>query len=156
MTGKTRFAAGILAVSLGAAPLCRAVALSIPERTAEAASTARTLTRSAYRDKLKGAWTGALWGNFTGLPTEFVYTDTPNPSDTVNWVVGKQYVTDDDTSLEWVFLHMMDVYGANDITYADMPEEWLYHFQDYIWEGNYTARGLMMSGLWIFFRKRTV
>ncbi len=147
MTGKIRFAAGILAVSLGAAPLCRAVALSIPERTAEAASTARTLTRSAYRDKLKGAWTGALWGNFTGLPTEFVYTDTPNPSDTVNWVVGKQYVTDDDTSLEWVFLHMMDVYGANDITYADMPEEWLYHFQDYIWEGNYTARGLMMSGL---------
>ena len=51
MTGKIRFAAGILAVSLGVAPLCRAVALSIPERTAEAASTARTLTRSAYRDK---------------------------------------------------------------------------------------------------------
>lgn len=36
MTGKTRFAAGILAVSLGVAPFCRAVALSIPERAAEA------------------------------------------------------------------------------------------------------------------------
>ncbi len=111
------------------------------------AAEAKTITRSVLEDKLMGAWMGALWANFTGLPTEFQYINQPGPTDTVDWKVSEVYVTDDDTSMEYTFLHMMEVYGADDITYADMPAEWIYHFQDYIWEGNYYARQLMLQGV---------
>jgi ribosomal protein S17E len=101
------------------------------------------ISKEVMKDKMKGGWIGELWANFTGLPTEFHFTTTPNPADSVEWILSDVYVTDDDTSLEYTFLHMMEVYGANTITYNDMPKEWIYHFQDYIWEDNYYARELM-------------
>lgn len=104
------------------------------------------ISKEVMKDKMKGGWMGELWANFTGLPTEFQFTTTPNPADEVDWVLSDVYVTDDDTSMEYTFLHMMEVYGANTITYNDMPKEWIYHFQDYIWEGNYYARELMKQG----------
>lgn len=110
------------------------------------AETDNVISKETLKDKMKGGWLGELWGNFTGLPTEFKFTVTPNPAEKVDWILSDTYVTDDDTSMEYTFLHMMEVYGANTITYQDMPKEWLYHFQDYIWEGNYYARELMKQG----------
>ena len=110
------------------------------------AETDNVISKETLKDKMKGGWLGELWGNFTGLPTEFKFTVTPNPAEKVDWILSDTYVTDDDTSMEYTFLHMMEVYGANTITYQDMPKEWLYHFQDYIWEGNYYARELMKPG----------
>ena len=95
------------------------------------AETDNVISKETLKDKMKGGWLGELWGNFTGLPTEFKFTVTPNPAEKVDWILGDTYVTDDDTSMEYTFLHMMEVYGANTITYNDMPKEWLYHFQDY-------------------------
>ena len=110
------------------------------------AETDNVISKETLKDKMKGGWLGELWGNFTGLPTEFKFTVTPNPAEKVDWILSDTYVTDDDTCMEYTFLHMMEVYGANTITYQDMPKEWLYHFQDYIWEGNYYARELMKQG----------
>ncbi len=107
---------------------------------------ANTIEYDQLIDKLEGAWLGAFWANWTGLPTEFKYVNEPGPEGSVKWVIGDTFATDDDTSVEYTFLHMMEVYGVNDITYADMPAEWLYHLQDYIWEGNYYARTLMSQG----------
>ena len=104
------------------------------------------ISKEVMKDKMKGGWLGELWANFTGLPTEFHFTTTPNPADSVEWLLSDVYVTDDDTSLEYTFLHMMEVYGVNSITYEDMPKEGIYHFQDYIWEGNYYAREFMKQG----------
>ncbi len=106
-----------------------------------------TVTKADYVNKVKGGWYGEFWGNFTGLPTEFNYIASPNPATSVDWVTGSAFSTDDDTSNEYVFLHMMEVYGANDITYADMPEEWLYHLQSHIWVGNLEAYSLMTGGI---------
>lgn len=119
---------------------------SFKDSTKVIAETDNVISKEELKDKMKGGWLGELWGNFTGLPTEFHFTTSPNPADSVDWVLGDTYVTDDDTSMEYTFLHMMEVYGANTITYNDMPKEWLYHFQDYIWEGNYYARELMKQG----------
>ena len=109
---------------------------SFKENIVVEAETDNVISKEVLKDKMKGGWLGELWGNFTGLPTEFKFTVTPNPAEKVDWILGDTYVTDDDTSMEYTFLHMMEVYGANTITYQDMPKEWLYHFQDYIWEGN--------------------
>ena len=107
----------------------------------------KSISYESLTDKLEGGWMGALWANFTGLPSEFQYIGSPGADSQFEWVVSDVYCTDDDTSMEYTFLHMMEVYGANDITYADMPAEWIYHFQDYIWEGNYNARQLMLQGV---------
>lgn len=106
----------------------------------------QTITHQEMMDKLEGGWLGAFWANWTGLPTEFKYVNEPGPEGSVVWAIADTYATDDDTSMEYTFLHMMEVYGVNDITYADMPAEWLFHLQDYIWEGNYEARTLMAQG----------
>ena len=98
-----------------------------------------------YYDKTLGGITAELWGNFSGLPTEFQYTDSPNPNP-VPWVVGQVYETDDDTSLEYVFTHTMETYGINNVTYTDIVREWQYHIRDYIWVGNAAAKSLMDQG----------
>ncbi len=124
-----------------------AVPITVEENTAPHAEPAKTITVETLRNKIEGGWLGALWGNFTGLPTEFKFIDAPGTYDDLHWAVAQSYVTDDDTSFEYTFLHMMEVYGVNDITYQDMPAEWIYHFQDYLWEGNYNAMMLMRQGV---------
>ncbi len=111
------------------------------------ASQALTISRDLLEEKIQGGWLGALWGNFTGLPTEFKFIENVGPDSALDWKVSNCYVTDDDTSFEYVFLHMMEVYGVDTITYEDMPDEWIYHFQDYLWVGNLSALELMKKGV---------
>ena len=94
-----------------------------------------------YYDRTLGGITAELWGNFSGLPTEFQYVVNPNPNP-VPWIVSQIYETDDDTSMEYVYTHMMETYGVNDITYEDIVREWKYH----IWVGNASAKDLMDRG----------
>ena len=127
--------------------LCLGITVGVkPARTVVNANMAATISREKMVDKIKGGWMGALWANFTGLPSEFHYITSPGTDESFKWVLSDVYTTDDDTSMEYTFLHMMEVYGVNDITYEDMVAEWIYHFQDYIWEGNYYARQLMLQG----------
>lgn len=134
-------------IALAVALIVSFVPLAFPKTESKSANAeGKTLTEADFENKVKGGWYGELWGNFAGLPTEFNYVASPNPAESVPWVTGSTFSTDDDTSMEYTFLHMMEVYGANDVTYADMPEEWLYHFQSYIWVGNYSAYTLMAGG----------
>lgn len=103
------------------------------------------ISEEEYFDKTYGGLIAELWGNFSGLPTEFLYTGTPNP-DYVPWMVSSAYATDDDTSLEYVWTHAMETYGVNDITYKDIVMEWQNHIRDYIWCGNESAKRLMDQG----------
>ncbi len=98
-----------------------------------------------YYDRTLGGITAELWGNFSGLPTEFQYVSNVNPLQ-VPWVVSQIYETDDDTSMEYVYTHAMETYGVNDITYEDIVREWKYHIRDYIWVGNAAAKDLMDQG----------
>ena len=98
-----------------------------------------------YYDKTLGGITAELWGNFSGLPTEFQYVANVNSRE-VPWVVSRIYETDDDTSMEYVFTHVMETYGVNTVTYADIAREWKNHIRDYIWVGNASAKDLMDRG----------
>lgn len=103
------------------------------------------IDRAEYLDKVYGGLMAALWGNFSGLPSEFQYTNIHNP-EYVPWLCAPTYATDDDTSLEYVFTHTMETYGVNDVTYKDMVVEWKNHIRDYIWCGNANAKLLMDKG----------
>ncbi len=105
-----------------------------------------TLNKEEIKDKILGAWVGANWGIYAGLDTECKYNDDPNPATEIKWNLGESYCTDDDTNVEYMFLHMMETYGVNDIAYEDFKEEWMTHCQNYIWCGNLVARDLMEEG----------
>ncbi len=68
----------------------------------------KSILADTVYDKLRGAWIGQLIGNFTGLPTELRYRENPNPASSIDLVTYQTWVTDDDTSMEWVFLHMLE------------------------------------------------
>lgn len=76
-----------------------------------------------------------------------MYNDQPSPETEIEWLLGDAYCTDDDTNVEYMFLHMMEVYGVNDISYDDFAEEFLFHCQNYVWCANLEARELMRSGV---------
>ncbi len=103
------------------------------------------ITEEDYYDQTLGGLVAQLWGNFSGLPTEFNYIVNPNPSP-VPWIVSPIYETDDDTSLEYVWTHIMETYGVNNVTYQDIRYEWLQHIRDYIWCGNAEAYRLLKAG----------
>ena len=103
------------------------------------------ITEEEYYDRTLGGLVAQLWGNFSGLPTEFNYIANPNPSP-VPWIVSPIYETDDDTSLEYVWTHIMETYGVNNVTYEDIRYEWLQHIRDYIWCGNAETYRLLKAG----------
>lgn len=103
------------------------------------------ISEEEYLDRTYGGLVAQLWGNFSGLPTEFKYIYNVNPSP-VPWLVSPIYETDDDTSLEYVWTHIMETYGVNYVTYEDIRYEWLQHIRDYIWCGNAEAYRLLKEG----------
>lgn len=107
----------------------------------------KNIEEDIIADKIMGGWTAANWGIYAGLDTECRFNDEPNPAVEIKWNLGESYCTDDDTNVEYMFLHMMETYGVNDITYADFAEEFLFHCQNYVWCGNEAARELMRSGV---------
>lgn len=149
---KKKSVAALLAAAMlgGCMTACSQAApmeMCVDNRNAAAVAEPLTVSRATLEDRIQGGWLGALWGNFTGLPTEFQFIASPGPDSALNWAVSNCYVTDDDTSFEYVFLHLMEVYGADTVTYEDMPAEWIYHFQDYLWVGNLAALDLMKQGV---------
>ena len=65
------------------------------------------ISKKDYYDKVYAGIQAELWGNFTGLPVEFHFIDAPCQNDRIEWVVSNSYVTDDDTSMEYVMSHMI-------------------------------------------------
>jgi len=105
-----------------------------------------TLPASIYYDKALGSWIGEMIGNILGLPTEGHSIETPDSEYIAYYSeVPEGAFTDDDTSMEWVFLHMLEERGL-EITYSQVREEWVEHINEAIWVANARARELMGKG----------
>lgn len=122
------------------------VGLSLVGYRSEAQNDMVALPARVVYDRIHGAWLGQLIGNFTGLPTEGRYHAMPNPADSVDLVTLSAWQTDDDTSMEWVALYMLEQYGL-DLTYEEVREAWIAHINDAIWVANAEARRLMDEGM---------
>jgi hypothetical protein len=101
----------------------------------------KSLSRDEYYDKTYGAWLGQIAGNFLGRETELDYTTNPNPATTMYyspystlitgtcdplnyWECRVNSLTDDDTSLEFLYLWGFENHGA-DITNQELEDLWL-------------------------------
>ncbi|MCX8170834.1 MAG: ADP-ribosylglycohydrolase family protein [Candidatus Bathyarchaeota archaeon] len=110
------------------------------------AKTVRELPSQIYYDKVLGSWLGQMIGNILGLPTEGRFIEKPNPTYVTYYPrVPSGAFTDDDTSMEWVFLHMLEEHGF-EITYSQIRDEWIEHINSAIWCANARARELMDKG----------
>jgi ADP-ribosylglycohydrolase len=104
------------------------------------------LPADAYFDKVHGAWQAILVANHTGLAHEGRYLDEPSVADSIELVLLDAWPTDDDTSVEWVDLHIMETYGL-DPTYVQIRDEWADHLNNDIWVSTLRARQLMYQGV---------
>jgi len=105
-----------------------------------------TLPAADYYDKVYGAWLGECAGNMFGLPHEMKYNDEPGPEIQFkpNYCDGAR--SDDDTDIEYVYLHALEEHGI-DLTYAEVADEWKAHINTRVWVANKRARELMGEGV---------
>ncbi|MEX2218090.1 MAG: ADP-ribosylglycohydrolase family protein [Phycisphaerales bacterium] len=135
---------------LGACLLC-------PPASAQPAT---TIPRAAYQDRLQAMWLGQCIANWTGLRTEGsrteppFYTDadwgtTPPGGQPLTFVLSQDpWLADDDTDVEYVYLHLMAQAGRTQLTPAEVRDGWLAHTHpDWVWVSNRRAYDLMLRGV---------
>lgn len=118
----------------------------------------RELSRADYADRLRAMWLGECIANWTGLRTEGARTEPPFYTD-ADWgttfdgratvfVTGQDpWWADDDTDVEYVYQHLMEMTGRTLLTPQDIAQGWVTHINRFIWVSNAAARGLMDRGV---------
>lgn len=146
-----------LAILASAAGIACALT-SIPALAQPAGPTCREVDRSEYADRLRAMWLCECIGNWTGLKTEGRSIGPPFLTD-ADWrttpasyppFVFIDYIwnqnpwgADDDTDVEYVYLHLMDTLGVNRLSPEQIRQGWVAHINRAIWVSNASARQLM-------------
>ncbi|MBK8022464.1 MAG: ADP-ribosylglycohydrolase family protein [Chloroflexi bacterium] len=119
------------------------------------------ISRCVYADQLRAMWLGEAIANWTGLTTEAVRQDAPfytdddwgrdqnldwKTKDVIDFDIQDPWGADDDTDIEYVYLHLMDQAGAPLLTAEQIADGWRAHINDWIWVSNRRARDLMEFG----------
>ncbi len=107
---------------------------------------AATLPAKVYYDKVDGAWLGECAGNMFGLPHELKYDETPGPDVPFKPDYTDGARSDDDTDIEYVYLHALEDHGL-DLSYKQVAQEWMDHIHGRIWVANARALELMRQGV---------
>jgi hypothetical protein len=116
------------------------LAVSLVLAVSGAVCRAADISADVYADKVRGGKLAELIGDWSGLPSEGQHVTSANSANSVAWVLNQTWITDDDTSCEWVFLHMMETNGLDLVDYRQIATEWRDHFQTAIWCANLEDR----------------
>jgi hypothetical protein len=124
-----------------------------------AAQPARTIDRASYPDRLRGMWLGECIADWTGLTTEGYRNEPPFLTDAdwgttvpggphLDFVFQEPWLADDNTDVEYVYLHLMSQHGRCLLTPDEIRDGWLAHMDPaYMWNSNLRAYTLMQRGL---------
>ena len=138
------------------------------------------LSLSKYIKQLQGFWLTQCIANWTGLITEMDKIEPPFYTDE-NWdglderniwgnfisrtdtIIeyyfvgnGEAWAADDDTDIEYMYQHLMDVNNVSILTPEQIRDGWLHHIysnedapnnENFLWVSNETAYYLMLDGL---------
>jgi len=119
----------------------------------------RALDREDYRDRLHAFWLGQCIANWTGLTTEGIRINPPfltdldwgatgNQNQPIGFITNQNpWLADDDTDIEYVYIHLLHTLGRNLLTPADIRGGWISHINRFIWVSNASARELMNRGI---------
>ncbi|MDI1451550.1 ADP-ribosylglycohydrolase family protein [Polyangium sp. 6x1] len=128
------------------------------ECLAAPAATSIHLDRAAYAERLRAMWIGTCLANWTGLRTEGVRITRPFFTDDdwgkplgrdgapIDFVFQDPWQADDDTDIEYVYLHLMTEARTLHLSPAQIRDGWRAHVNDFIWVSNRRARDLMERG----------
>ncbi|MDX1995320.1 MAG: ADP-ribosylglycohydrolase family protein [bacterium] len=116
------------------------------------------LSRTDYHDRLQGMWLGESLANWTGLNTEGSRTEAPFFTDEdwgvtvgrwqpIDFIVQPVWGSDDDTDIEYVYLHLMSEAASPYLTPEQIVAGWERHINDFIWVSNRRARDLFDLGI---------
>ncbi len=114
--------------------------------TAACAAQTSLLPADVYSDKVYGAWLGECAGNMFGLPHELKYDSEPGPDITFKPDYTDGARSDDDTDIEYLYLHALEEHGL-DLSYEEVAKEWMDHIHGHIWVANARALELMREGV---------
>jgi len=122
----------------------------------------RQIDRQEYQRNLRAMWQAQCVANWTGLRSEGRRTWAPfltdadwgsTPFPEAPWAT-LEYLTwldpwpsDDDTDVEYVYLHALSGLNANRLTPSQIAGAWTAHVNTDIWVSNATARALMSRGV---------
>ncbi len=118
----------------------------------------RSLSEADYTDRLRAMWLGQCIANWTGLRTEGRHREPPFLTD-ADWGLPYNGFTldftwyfspwpaDDDTDIEYVYLHEAARLGRFEFTPAEIRNAWVLHINRDIWVSNRKARDLMQRGV---------
>ncbi len=116
------------------------------------------MQRTDYESRLRAMWLAENIAVWTGLPIENAYHQPPFLTDedwgmplgqgrTLDFVFQDPWRSDDDTDIEYVYMHLLDQKKVTNLTSADIVEGWRQHINHHIWNSNRNARTLMDSGV---------
>lgn len=120
------------------------------------AQSARVLYEADYADKLAAMWQAQALANWTGRRTEGARRSPPFLTD-ADWrvwgsppldlVLQNPWRADDDTDIEYVYLHLADALGRTQLSGDEIRDGWITHINRFIWVSNARARELMSLGI---------
>jgi hypothetical protein len=129
--------------------------------TGQTYSGERLIDAAAYRERIRGMWLGECIANWTGLQTEGRHRDPPFLTD-ASWGQVQPYSNgfpleykwffnpwwaDDDTDIEYVYLHLLSTQNTLFLTPQQIADGWIRHINRFIWVSNARARALMTRGV---------
>ncbi|MCB9840570.1 MAG: ADP-ribosylglycohydrolase family protein [Phycisphaeraceae bacterium] len=110
----------------------------------------RLMDQEQYRDRLHAMWLGQVIANWTGRRTEGArinppfYTDADWGTGNIQWVLQDPWLADDDTDVEYVYLHLMTQHATTRLAPDQIAAGWIAHMDPvYIWVSNKAAWRLM-------------
>lgn len=122
----------------------------------------RLLDKTTYQARLRAMWLGESIANWTGLAAEGERQAPPfltdadwgtQPFPDRPWALlglnlwGHPWNSDDDTDVEYVYLHVMSTQGLSSLTPEQIVSGWRAHINRAIWVSNQSARAHMDRGI---------
>lgn len=110
-----------------------------------------------YESRLRAMWLGQCIANWTGLRTEGRRNNPPFYTDAdwgqirdgqlIDFVLTQDpWLADDDTDVEYVYLHLLDLHGSSALSAGQIRDGWVSHVNRFIWVSNARARVLVGRG----------
>src|SRR5262245_26840105 len=129
----------LLSVVLACCFACGAVAQRTP--------TFIEVPADVLEDKIRGGMLAQVIGNLNGLPHEFKYIAEPGNVERYTPSLPKGAFTDDDTDIEWIYIHEIARTGTNNLSPEQIARLWKQHINRRIFCANRYARDLMDLGI---------
>ena len=125
----------------------QAVLLAVIFVNTSQGQTSLSITHAQLADQMKGGLVGQLFGNLNGLVHEMTYIDEPGSVQSYTPDLSDGAWTNDDTDIEWVYVHAMEQSDRLYLAPEYIMELWKDHIVDRTFFATGYSKRLMEIGI---------